>query len=396
MNRFGTWSISFILVGLLAACATTIEDKHQQKQHPTPKEQGVASLPSVQDRASKDQGVPHLKQQALQVALLLPLSGARRDIGLSLKNAAEMALFDQPDQSLVLTFKDTGSTAEGAKAALAGIKQTGVDVVVGPVFSEEVKAIAPLLLNANLTVFTPSNDKTIANKNVSVMGFDPGDQIRAILMYAKNHDMHQVGVLLPSNAYGALLKAKIQQSAVELGLKDIFIAQYTPQGDDLGVTLDKLPLQNLDALLVVEGEKIALRASKYLEGYKDVSPELRLIGLSAFDQIKNPVDPKLVGLIYAGVGTSDHVAFENRYLEAFQHKPLRIASIIYDTLNLLSEFGRSHLGERITLQRFAPYGFEGVDGFLTVLANGQTERTFSILEITSSGVKTLIPGKKRT
>lgn len=377
------------MVGLLAACTTTIEDKQQQNQHPLTKEQKTVSLPSPKVREEPSQA----RQNVLQIGLLLPLTGSRHDLGQSLKNAAEMALFDQPDQNVALIFKDTRSTAEGAIDALNALKQDRVDVVVGPVFSEEVKAVSPHLLRSGLTLFTPSNDVTVAINTISVMGFDPGAQIQAILNYTKHHDGHQVGVLLPNNSYGALVEPMIQKSAAEIGFKNVAIVRYAPLGDDLGVALDKLPLQNLDAILVVEGEKIAVRASKYLEGYKDVSPELRLIGLSAFDHIKNPVDPKLVGLIYAGVGTSGRTLFDQRYQETFQQKPERIASIVYDALNLLSKFERSHPKEPITLKRLSSFEFEGVDGFLTVHPNGHVERTFNILEVTPEGVKLLIDGK---
>src|SRR4051812_3350800 len=73
----------------------------------------TSALPSASEPA------PAEKRQQVKVALLVPLSaqGHPGIIGKSLKQAAELALFERDNPNLQLIVKDDKGTPEGARAA---------------------------------------------------------------------------------------------------------------------------------------------------------------------------------------------------------------------------------------------------------------------------------------
>ena len=85
------------------------------------------------------------------VALLLPLGDTRetiRSLAGHLYNGAQLALFDAPTQSLVISLHDTKGTAEGAEDAAKAAIAAGADIIVGPLFGSSVTAIQPVLAGA--------------------------------------------------------------------------------------------------------------------------------------------------------------------------------------------------------------------------------------------------------
>ena len=79
----------------------------------------TSALPSLSDPA------PPEKKQQVKVALLVPLSaqGQPGIIGKSLKQAAELALFERDNPSLQLIVKDDKGTPEGARGGCRGSDQ---------------------------------------------------------------------------------------------------------------------------------------------------------------------------------------------------------------------------------------------------------------------------------
>ncbi|MBX9697400.1 MAG: penicillin-binding protein activator, partial [Alphaproteobacteria bacterium] len=386
---FGTWSLSFVAALLLAGCGTTIEERKPQKQEEAQrKTHGEAdSLPPLTNQALVS---PKGASATMPVALLLPLTGARSKIGQSLKKVAELALFDQPSETLTLVFKDTKSTSEGAKAAFHEIIDQGIDATIGPVFSDEVRAISPLARSKGRYLLTLSNDTALQGGGVYVLGLTPKDQIQSIVVYARTHDLKNVGVLIPRNTYGDLLEGSLKQALSSLRLGPVPTARYNPNGDDLGIAMDALSIQNLDALLVLEGEKTLARVSKFLETSKDTSHELQLLGVGALDSLAMPSDPKVIGVIYAGVAPGARAVLNQRFESVFQEKPERIATVLYDALTYLSKCvsssTRIDASKTIELKALS---FEGFDGPMTITSDGAVQRSYSILEITKEGAKVI-------
>jgi len=92
------------------------------------------------DAGAVKQGVP--AGQTVKVALLLPLTGNvnAQPVAKAMKQAGELALFDFDKPNVQLIPKDTRGTPEGARQAAQDAVKEGAELVIGPLFANEVSA----------------------------------------------------------------------------------------------------------------------------------------------------------------------------------------------------------------------------------------------------------------
>ncbi|CAN0584390.1 unnamed protein product, partial [Laminaria digitata] len=108
-----------------------------------------------------------------RVALLLPLSGPRADLGRAVLDAAKLALFDVADGDFELRPYDTAATEAGAAAAAISAVADGVKLVIGPVFSAAVRGATPIIRDAGLNMLAFSNNRDVAGPGVYLSGLFP-------------------------------------------------------------------------------------------------------------------------------------------------------------------------------------------------------------------------------
>ena len=118
-----------------------------------------------------------------RVAILLPLSGPRADIGQAMLHAAQLAL-DGPGAP-PLDVKDTGGTPDGAAAAAQSAIAEGAGLILGPLTSPETAAVAPVARAANVAVLAFTNDPSQAQPGVWTLGITPGQQVRRLVAAAQ-------------------------------------------------------------------------------------------------------------------------------------------------------------------------------------------------------------------
>ena len=106
-----------------------------------------------------------------RVALLLPLSGNLSSLGQDLLDAAQLAVFDVADDSLVLLPIDTGGTRDDARVAAETAVDRGADLILGPLLATSVTAAAPVARANGLNIVAFSNDRSVAGDGVFTIGF---------------------------------------------------------------------------------------------------------------------------------------------------------------------------------------------------------------------------------
>ena len=135
-----------------------------------------------------------------RVAILLPLSGPRADIGQAMLHAAQLAL-DGPGAP-PLDVKDTGGTPDGAAAAAQAAIAEGAGLILGPLTSPETAAVAPVARAANVAVLAFTNDPSQAQPGVWTLGITPGQQVRRLVAAAQAQGKSQFAALLPDTDFG--------------------------------------------------------------------------------------------------------------------------------------------------------------------------------------------------
>ena len=151
-----------------------------------------------------------------RVALLVPLSGPRADLGQALVQAAQLAM--AAPGSPMLDVKDTGGTPQGAAAAAQAAIGDGAGLIIGPLMSTETAAVAPVARGANVAVLAFTNDPSQAQPGVWTLGITPGQQVRRLVAAVQAQGRTQIAALLPDNDFGHVMGQALMQAATANGL----------------------------------------------------------------------------------------------------------------------------------------------------------------------------------
>ena len=387
-----------------------------------------APLPEVSSITTIELGGP------VKVGLLLPLSGRYARIGEAMLNAAQLALFDVAEEDFQLVVRDTGGTPEGAAAAARGALAENVRLILGPLFSTSVAAMAEEARLAQVPVVTFSNDLTIAAPSVYVMGLAPQPQIERLIAYAAGQGLSRFAVMAPSSPYGQAVISAAQAAAQRYAVSLSRVVSYPPDAQDLSLEVRSLAdydqrhqaLLAERRLLAARGDDAAKLALRRLDGletlgkpdfdavilpeagkrlqvlapslaFYDVDPaEVRFMGTSLWDDPTLGKEPSLLGGWFTAPSRALWQTFAERYKDLFGAAPPRVTSLAYDATALAAVLAR---GAGRASEPFAydelmltqPSGFSGIDGVFRFLPEGEIQRHLAVLEIEREGFKAIDP-----
>ena len=366
----------------------------------------------------------------VRVALLLPFNSSRPDVRAlsnSLYNAAQLALFEFNNPNILLIPKATGGSAIGAQTAATEAVQAGADLIIGPLFAEEVSAVAPVAHGANVPVVAFSTDMTVAGNGVFLLSFLPTADVDRIVDYASLKGINNFAALFPQNDYGTRVRAAFEQAVANHGAHIATVETYPANGESMNGPVQQLAnygarhgallakrsemkktndaqgLKNLEkqdtigdvsfqAVFVPEGGA-RLRALAPLLPYYDVDPrKVKFLGTGLWDDPSLQSEPSLEGGWYPAPPPEAHAQFVARYSRVYGSTPPRIASLAYDAVSLAVALSSKPEGGRFTAESLTePDGFAGVDGIFRFLPDGRTERGLAILEMHGSGPVVIDP-----
>ena len=148
-------------------------------------------------------------------------------------DSIQLAFFEVLNLNVELLIFDTRGTVEGAKQAAELAINSGVDLILGPLFGGSTKAIAPMTKEAGITLISFSNDHLVAQEGVYVFGFLPSQQITRIVNFALESGYRNLAAFVPDNYFGKLA-IETSKNAVLIQGKDLSRAQYyQPDGENL-------------------------------------------------------------------------------------------------------------------------------------------------------------------
>jgi branched-chain amino acid transport system substrate-binding protein len=380
----------------------------------------VASLPP----ASFSTGGP---RRVKKVALLLPLSGPRAQLGRDLLNAAQIAVFDLADKNFVIYPFDTRSSTAGAASAATQAIAAGAELILGPLLASSVRAVRPIAGRSGISVVAFSNSRDAAGDGVYILGFVPHQQVEAVVEHAVSEGLYRYAALAPNNAYGRAVVAALKEVASIHEALVVKVQYYDPAATDfsqpakviadyerrhkalieqraeLEAREDEVSkqvlkrMEKLDTLGEVEYDAVLLpgsgeqlKAIASLLSYYDVDqPAVRLLGLSNWAQTANiETEPSLNRGWYAAPPREERESFFQRYRKLYGRPPAAIASLAYDATALAIVLAQSNGTNVFARSRLVqPFGFLGVDGLFRLREEGVAERVFEVREVTRKGFK---------
>ena len=315
-------------------------------------------LPSVVFAADK-------KKDKRPIALLLPLTGPRARLGLSMRQAALLA----ENSAFVQSF-DTGGTASGAASAAAQALKLKPALILGPLSAEEVPAVSSTVAG-RIPVIAFSNDSVLRAPNTWIFGITAAQVTTAILRYARTRGVKTVTMIDDGSPWAAAAALAAGKSEAELGIT-LNILQVKP-GQPLPT-----PGEAPDAVLLPGAGEQVLAAARAL---KDTGVQL----LGTFQGLDNRPQA-LAALEGAWLASPDPNAF-GTFASAFQARnggePGTIAALAYDAAGIANALrADNRLGAEGLMDG---KGFHGVTGPVRFRTDGSVARDFAILVAGQTG-----------
>lgn len=352
---------------------------------PAPQAQGPAAVPGRAIRPSTSGG-------QIRVGLLLPLSGSYARIGRDMLDAAQLALFDMGDDRFVLVPRDDEGTPDGARRAIASVLEDGVGLILGPLLSTSVEAIAPQAKSAGINVITFSTDRSVAGNGIYVMGFLPGAQVERVVAFSKENGLKRFAALAPKSAYGKAVVDELRLAADHLGVAVTQVRLYEPS-EELAPAIRQLAARaDFDALLIPEGGDKLLSLAPLLP-YYDIDPaKVRFLGTGQWDMPNVRMEPALIGGWFAAPAAEGRQAFEKRFRDVYGREPARLATLAYDSVAMATVLAKASGGADFGASNLtAPNGYSGLDGIFRFRPDGLVERGLAVFEIRKDGFRVVSP-----
>ena len=403
------------------------EEKYDSTQYTTSTVPPVAASP---------------KLPPLKAAILLPLSGSHGDLGQSMLQAAQMALFDMGYEDFELMPRDTKGTPQGASAAMQSAINDGAQIVLGPLFSDSVKAVKSQARRSNINMLAFSTDWTLAGDNTYIMGFLPFAQVQRVTEYAMDNGYSNIAVLAPNTDYGNAVISAFNSVAYRNGNQNAKVVRYTPGGPDSSsvvrsftgydsrvqqvndmraalesklqdnpkdphVKAELAALQGVDSagtadfdavLLPVGGDEA--RSVANMLSYYDLDPNtVKRLGTGLWDDSGLATEPALKDAWFAASEPGLRADFEQRYRGLYGIRPQRLATLAYDATALTAVIAKSSYYSRgaVRFERadfMNPNGFAGIDGIFRFRPDGLVERGLAVLQYKDSRIEVLEPAQR--
>ncbi len=411
----------------LAACQTTSQSGTPPRAvYVPPTQPEVVAQPQGWHEAAGYIRPVHMQGRApVRVALLLPFSHSSeqaRAIAMSMRNAAELAVFRSGRSDILLLIKDTYGTVGGATNAAREAIGEGAEVILGPLFADNVEAIGPIARQAGLSVIAFSSDSQVADQDIYLLSFTPEQEVSRVTEYALSQGYFDFAAMIPLSDYGTRVDNTFNNTVFRYGGTVVHSVYYDQGADDfrsqareLAQTYGVRELRRTDedgnelgaeslvplepgftAVLLPEGGT-TLRLLAPSLPYNDIDNRVvRFLGTGLWD---NPLlwrEPALDYGWFAAPAPETRSRFVTAYEIAFDTPPHRLASLAYDAVTLTASLANGRGGERYTATRLTnPSGFAGVDGIFRFSVNGMTERGLAVMQVRNGNVMQISPAPMR-
>ena len=369
-------------------------------------------------------GTSPAASSAERVAILLPLTGPRADIGDAMLKAAQLAL--SPPGSPRLTSYDTRGTPEGASDAARTAIAQGAGLILGPLTAPETAAVAPIGRSAGVAVLAFTNDPAQAQPGTWTLGITPTQQVRRLAAAAVGQDRNRFAALLPANNLGNIMAEALRQAAAAEGAPPPEIrlhqpgmpaitaavrdlsgyaqrrgpldarikaarALNTPESRQEAHDLAKAPIPPapFNALLLADtGDELAAVAA--MLPYYDVDRSaVRIMGPSSWASSASG-SGQMPGAWFAAPDPAARTTLEQDYTNRHGQAPPAVADLAFDAASIARVLAARRDGFSIRALT-QPSGFEGADGWLALQPDGNVRRGLGVFRIDRGGPSMIEP-----
>lgn len=349
------------------------------------------------------------------IALLLPMTGAKKAIGNQVFDAIVMAIKDTNGTNIKLFIFDTEGTASGALDAVKKAVSIKPSFVVGPIFKNELESVIPILKTNNINTISLSNDKSLASEKIYTFGIHPDAMYSSIVSFLSENNNKNISIIAEGNKEGMMFFDNFKKVAEKNDVKILSHQYYSAQnsksfekvaqdikrskyvsfrvdekGNEYQINLnDKNRQNNKDKVTMIEMNALYINASG--QDLFSIISELRkksvfgsdmitVVDHSIVDDETVLINPMSDGLIFAHHVNSSSKNFITEFKKTYGYRPLRIASLGYDAIGTVVTV----LNKNVDILN--QEGFAGVTGEFLFTKKGLVKRKYNIAMIKKGSI----------
>jgi branched-chain amino acid transport system substrate-binding protein len=327
----------------------------------------------------------------VRVGVLLPFtngSAATRALAGSMMKAAQLALFDAGNPNIILISADEGSTPDSAASGARSLLAQGAEVIVGPLFSGSVNAVAPLARDRAVPLIAFSTDKAVGGNGVYLLSFQPENEIRRTVSYAFAQGHKKFAALVPPSSYGNHISEAIKADVTALGGEVVDVEKLEPATQ--AEALHKIAASGADAVVIAAGGTALKTLAPALSENGVDKTKMKFLGTGVWDDPTIVSEAALEGGWFGAPAPHADDAFSTKYKAAFGASPPELATLAYDAVSLVALLASGEPYKRFTANALLdPNGFAGVAGIFRFNADGTSERGLAILSVEPEGFRVI-------
>ncbi len=333
----------------------------------------------------------------VRVGMILPLTQGSGPslVGTSLRNAADLAISESGGSDISLMVFDDQSSPEGASSATQTALAQGAELILGPLYANNVREASRLARGAGKSMIAFSTDTTVASRGTYLLSFLVEGYVNRIVDFASQRGKKSFAALVPENEYGTVALAEFQQAAARHNVRVQAIERYAPGQSSGAIQRIASMASQIDAIFIPEQADAMASVAAQLTSAGLESKRIQILGTGLWNDARVLKLPALQGAWFSAPENGGFNAFAQRYRAKFGSDPTRLATLTYDAVSLAAALARSQGAQRYSESVLTnPSGFNGADGIFRFSADGQVERGLSVLQVSNGSTSVVSPAPR--
>ena len=359
------------------------------------------------------------KNRPLKIAAILPLSGKYQDIGNNLLKTFELTIFELSNLNVSLLPFDNQSTKEGTKFAFQELQTEQIDIVIGPIFFENLKEISADPNFTKYIFFSLTNHTENLPSNVISFGVNVNSQLDAVkpLLTKSNKTKIFFG---EKNTFSELILTKMKNDKISFykeyfftdfqdidkqsqiatsywwrnkKLKDLIKKLNDSQNEE-----DKIKAKNLEKLDTLGGvnyqqvfvpsfDNNLISVLSFFDYYDVNYDDVQFISLNQWFDKKLLIEPSLQNLIFPSINYNNYRELNDKFIKNFNQEISNIEILAYDLIPLLASVWHSKKEGAFVINDFTDKEFKGKSGIFKITKSNITQRQLNLYQIQNKQFK---------
>jgi len=307
-----------------------------------------------------------IASEKIRIGLLVPLTGKNSEIGQSIVKSTRLAINKINNLSIEIIPKDTESNPEITLKVAKELANSGVKIVIGPVFNESLVYLDEL---KEIIFLALTNKNNNFSKNIINSGINATSQLNAIKKFIKLNELKKTIFLTPNVHFIDEIKIAISNSKIKIMKNYIYdtdptkltqqiekITNYEKRKQNLEDEITRLEKsdQNNKELLIERLKKKdtlgsvkfdSLVISDFDESLKSVTTSLLYTDVSPKDKyfitLNQWFDESLLKetssqpLYFPSANKNNYDNFRSEYFEKYNQYPNQLSFLSYDLVGLV-------------------------------------------------------------